>query len=63
MNNIKRLIAFIALFNIIATIYVLIYHVGEAAYYIVLICLYAMYLMLIKFIRSHFLKSQNLEIE
>jgi len=63
MNNIKRLIAFIALFNIIATIYVLIHHVNETAYYIVLICLYAMYLMLIKFIRSHFLKSQNLEIE
>jgi len=58
MNNIKRLIAFIALFNIIATIYVLIHHVNETAYYIVLICLYAMYLMLIKFIRFY-LQSQK----
>lgn len=58
MNNIKRLIAFIALFNIIATIYVLIHHVNETAYYIVLICLYAMYLILIKFIRFY-LQSQK----
>lgn len=48
MNNIKRLFTAIALFNIIATFYVLFYHVDKVKYYVALICLYVLYLILIK---------------
>lgn len=48
MNNIKRLFVSIALFNIIATLYVLLYHINKTEYYFALICLYVLYLILIK---------------
>jgi Ca2+/Na+ antiporter len=61
MNNIKRLSIFISLFNIIATFYVLIYHLNKTRYYIALIFLYIIYLIFVKSFQMYSNNSQDLE--